>query len=151
MVTDLDAVAAHKVADEIRSAGGSADAIALDMTSDTSVAALMQALPCPVDVLVNNAGLQFVSRLEDFPIEKWSLLVDVMLTGVARLTRAILPGMREWGFGRVVNTGSVHSLVARPSRAPTSPPNTGCSGSPGSWRSKPPAPTSPSTPSARPA
>ena len=114
VATDLDATAAHKVADEIRSAGGNADALALDVTSDASVAALMRALPYPVDVLVNNAGLQFVSRLEDFPTEKWSLLVDVMLTGVARLTRAILPGMRERGFGRIVNTGSVHSLVASP-------------------------------------
>jgi 3-hydroxybutyrate dehydrogenase len=42
------------------------------------------------------------------------LLVDVMLTGVARATRALLPGMRERGFGRIVNTGSVHSLVASP-------------------------------------
>ena len=112
VVTDLDAAAARKAAGEIRSAGGSAHPLALDVTSDASVAALMQALPCPVDVLVNNAGLQFVSRLEDFPMEKWALLVDVMLTGVARLTRAILPGMRERNYGRIVNTGSVHSLVA---------------------------------------
>jgi len=114
IATDLDAAAARKVADEIRGAGGSADAIALDVTSEASVDALMQALQCPVEVLVNNAGLQFVSRLEDFPVEKWALLVDVMLTGVARLTRAILPGMRERNHGRIVNTGSVHSLVASP-------------------------------------
>jgi len=84
------------------------------VTSEASVDTLMQALQCPVEVLVNNAGLQFVSRLEDFPVEKWALLVDVMLTGVARLTRAILPGMRERNYGRIVNTGSVHSLVASP-------------------------------------
>lgn len=114
IATDLDAAAARKVADEIRGAGGSADAIELDVTSDASVDALMRALPCPIEVLVNNAGLQFVSRLEDFPVEKWTLLVDVMLTGVARLTRAILPSMRERHYGRIVNTGSVHSLVASP-------------------------------------
>jgi 3-hydroxybutyrate dehydrogenase len=114
VVTDLDAAAARKVADEICAAGGSADAIALDVTSDASVEAMVKTLPRQVDVLVNNAGLQFVSRLEDFPIEKWALLVDVMLTGVARLTRALLPGMRERNFGRIVNTGSVHSLVASP-------------------------------------
>ncbi|HEX7370467.1 MAG TPA: 3-hydroxybutyrate dehydrogenase [Rhodanobacteraceae bacterium] len=114
VVTDLDVDAASQVAQAIRDAGGKADALALDVTSDASVATLMQALPCPVDVLVNNAGLQFVSRLEDFPVEKWALLVDVMLTGVARLTRALLPGMRKQNFGRIVNTGSVHSLVASP-------------------------------------
>src|SRR5574337_2190555 len=95
VVTDMDVAAARKVADEIRAAGGSADALALDVTSDASVAVLMKALPCDIDVLVNNAGLQFVSRLEEFPIEKWALLVDVMLTGVARLTRALLPDRKS--------------------------------------------------------
>jgi 3-hydroxybutyrate dehydrogenase len=114
VVTDLDGKAADKVAAAIRDADGMADAMALDVTSDASVTALTKTLPCPIDVLVNNAGLQFVARLEEFPIEKWELLVDVMLTGVARLTRALLPGMRERGFGRIVNTGSVHSLVASP-------------------------------------
>jgi 3-hydroxybutyrate dehydrogenase len=114
LVTDLEVGSANAVASEIRDAGGNADALALDVTSDASVAALVKALPCPVNVLVNNAGLQFVARLEEFPIEKWSLLVDVMLTGVARLTRAVLPGMRERNFGRIINTGSVHSLVASP-------------------------------------
>lgn len=114
VATDMNAGAAENVASEIRAAGGRADARALDVTSDASVAALMKALPCHIDVLVNNAGLQCVSRLEDFPMETWSLLVEVMLTGVARLTRALLPGMRERNFGRIVNTGSVHSLVASP-------------------------------------
>ncbi|MDE2271665.1 MAG: 3-hydroxybutyrate dehydrogenase [Xanthomonadaceae bacterium] len=114
IVTDLDPAAAAQTAEVIRETGGKADALALDVTSDASVAALLEALPCDINVLVNNAGLQFVSRLEEFPIEKWSLLVDVMLTGVARLTRAILPGMRGRSFGRIINTGSVHSLVASP-------------------------------------
>ncbi len=114
IVTDLDPAAAAQTAAVIRETSGKADALALDVTSDASVAALLEALPCDINVLVNNAGLQFVSRLEEFPIEKWSLLVDVMLTGVARLTRALLPGMRGRSFGRIINTGSVHSLVASP-------------------------------------
>ncbi len=114
LVTDLDGDAAGAVADSIRSAGGEADALTLDVTSDESISALIDALPCPVEVLVNNAGLQHVARLEDFPTDKWALLVDVMLTGPARLTRALLPAMREGNFGRIVNTGSVHALVASP-------------------------------------
>ncbi len=47
-------------------------------------------------------------------MDRWELLVQVMLIGVARLTRAVLPGMRERGFGRVINIGSIHSLVASP-------------------------------------
>jgi 3-hydroxybutyrate dehydrogenase len=65
-------------------------------------------------VLVNNAGLQHVAPLEAFPIEKWNYLIQVMLVGAARLTRAVLPGMRTRGFGRIVNVGSIHSLVASP-------------------------------------
>ena len=114
IVTDLSADAARAVARSIGDGGGSAEAHALDVTSDDSVAAVLDALSRPVDVLVNNAGLQHVSKLEDFPIAKWDLLVQVMLVGVARLTRALLPGMRERGFGRIVNIGSIHSLVASP-------------------------------------
>ena len=65
-------------------------------------------------MLVNNAGLQHVAPLEEFPIAKWDHLIQVMLTGVARLTRAVLPGMRRRGFGRIINIGSIHSLVASP-------------------------------------
>jgi 3-hydroxybutyrate dehydrogenase len=114
IVTDLSAEAAAQVARAILDDGGSAEAHALDVTSDASVDAVLAALSRPVEVLVNNAGLQHVSRLEEFPIAKWDLLVQVMLVGVARLTRALLPDMRERGFGRIVNIGSIHSLVASP-------------------------------------
>ncbi len=112
VVTDLDAGAAAAAADAIRAAGGSAEAHALDVAKDASVAALVGAVSRPVEVLVNNAGLQHVAKLEDFPPEKWALLIDVMLTGSARMTRAVLPAMRARGFGRIVNIGSIHSLVA---------------------------------------
>jgi len=114
VVTDVALPAAEAVAAQLRAAGGSAEALALDVTADASVAAALAAVSRPVDVLVNNAGLQHVAPLEEFPIEKWDFLVQVMLVGVARLTRALLPGMRERGFGRIVNIGSIHSLVASP-------------------------------------
>ncbi|GFE78230.1 3-hydroxybutyrate dehydrogenase [Steroidobacter agaridevorans] len=66
------------------------------------------------DILINNAGLQFVSPLEEFPPEKWQLLIAVMLTGTALLTRAVLPSMRKRNYGRVVNIGSIHALIASP-------------------------------------
>ena len=68
----------------------------------------------PPAVLINNAGLQYVSPIEDYPPEKWQQLIAVMLTGAALLTRATLPAMRRKGFGRIVNIGSIHSLVASP-------------------------------------
>ncbi|NBB92335.1 MAG: 3-hydroxybutyrate dehydrogenase [Gammaproteobacteria bacterium] len=114
LATDLDGDAAEATAESIRTAGGSAHAHALDVTSDRDVERLVSELGGRVDVLVNNAGLQHVARLEDFPMAKWDQLVQVMLTGTARLTRALLPGMRDRGFGRIVNIGSIHSLVASP-------------------------------------
>jgi 3-hydroxybutyrate dehydrogenase len=114
VITDVNRDAAEGVAGAIRADGGSSESLALDVTSDDSVAAAMASVTRPVDVLVNNAGLQHVAPLEDFPIAKWDFLVQVMLVGVARLTRAVLPGMRARGFGRIVNIGSIHSLVASP-------------------------------------
>lgn len=114
IVSDLSLEGAEAVAAEIRGRGGSAEAVALDVTSGESVAAALAAISRPVEVLVNNAGLQHVSPLEEFPLAKWDFLVQVMLVGVARLTRAVLPGMRERGFGRIVNIGSIHALVASP-------------------------------------
>jgi 3-hydroxybutyrate dehydrogenase len=114
LVTDVKREDGEVVAARIRGEGGSAEAMALDVTSDASVAAALAALSRPVDVLVNNAGLQFVAPLEEFPVARWDLLIQVMLTGTARLTRALLPGMRARGFGRIVNMGSIHSLVASP-------------------------------------
>ncbi|MCZ8131005.1 MAG: 3-hydroxybutyrate dehydrogenase [Steroidobacteraceae bacterium] len=110
-VTDLDGRAAARVADGIVAAGGIASAAALDVTRADDVARVIDAAG-RVDVLVNNAGLQHVSPLADFPPEKWQLLVNVMLVGPALTTRAVLPGMRARGFGRIVNVGSIHSLVA---------------------------------------
>jgi 3-hydroxybutyrate dehydrogenase len=76
--------------------------------------ALARVADDPPDVLINNAGLQYVAPIEDFPPEKWQQLIAVMLTGAALLTRATLPAMRRKGFGRIVNVGSIHSLVASP-------------------------------------
>ncbi|MDB4929170.1 MAG: D-beta-hydroxybutyrate dehydrogenase [Myxococcaceae bacterium] len=67
-----------------------------------------------VDLLVNNAGLQSVSPVEDFDEAKWDLLVAVMLTAPFLLIKALIPGMYERGWGRVLNVGSVHSLIASP-------------------------------------
>ena len=115
IVSDLKLEAVAPVADRISAAGGSAEALALDVTSDGSVGDAVASLSHrPPDILVNNAGLQFVAPLETFPTARWEYLVQVMLVGAARLTRAVLPGMRGRGFGRIINMGSIHSLVASP-------------------------------------
>lgn len=114
IVTDVQVDGARAVAARISELGGSSEAVALDVTRDDSVADALASASRPIEVLVNNAGLQHVAPLEEFSIERWNYLIQVMLTGVARLTRAVLPSMRARGFGRIVNVGSIHSLVASP-------------------------------------
>jgi 3-hydroxybutyrate dehydrogenase len=70
-----------------------------------------------VDVLVNNAGLQHVSPVEDFDEARWDLILAVMLTAPFVLTKRLLPAMYARGWGRVVNIASVHALVASPYKA----------------------------------
>ena len=66
------------------------------------------------DVLVNNAGLQHVSRAEDFPLDAWDRVLQVNLTAPFVTTRSCLPDMYERGFGRIINIASAHALVASP-------------------------------------
>ena len=115
LATDLRLEAARETAAQINTAGGQAQAQALDVTSDDHIQRFMGGLAeTRIDVLVNNAGLQHVASVEEFPAEKWDLLVNVMLKGTFLMSRAVLPGMRARGFGRVIHIGSIHSLVASP-------------------------------------
>jgi 3-hydroxybutyrate dehydrogenase len=113
-VSDVGLEGARSVASSIAQAGYSSEAVALDVTSEESVRGALASLSRPVEVLVNNAGLQHVAPLAEFPMARWDHLIQVMLTGVARLTRAALPSMCERKFGRIINVGSIHSLVASP-------------------------------------
>jgi 3-hydroxybutyrate dehydrogenase len=67
-----------------------------------------------VDVLVNNAGIQHVSPIENFPVEKWDSIISVNLSSAFHAIRAVVPGMKRRGWGRILNTASAHSLVASP-------------------------------------
>jgi len=97
---------------ELTAAGYKASSIMLNLMDQSSIEACAQAYQ--IDILINNAGVQHVARLEDFPEEKWQQLLQVMLTGPAMLTKAVLPRMQQQGFGRVINIGSIHALVASP-------------------------------------
>jgi 3-hydroxybutyrate dehydrogenase len=88
-----------------------------DMSKPQEIAAMIahaQSALGSVDVLVNNAGIQHVSPVEDFPPEKWDAIIAINLSAVFHATRAAIPGMKARGWGRIVNTASAHSLVASP-------------------------------------
>ena len=66
------------------------------------------------DILVNNAGIQFVSPVEEFPVEKWNAIIAINLSSSFHTIAAALPGMRDKGWGRIVNIASAHGLTASP-------------------------------------
>ena len=67
-----------------------------------------------VDILVNNAGIQFVAPVEEFPDEKWDAIIAINLTSAFHTIKAVIPGMKQRGWGRIINTASAHALIASP-------------------------------------
>jgi 3-hydroxybutyrate dehydrogenase len=72
----------------------------------------------PVDILCNNAGIQFTAKLDEMPREKWNDIVAINLSSYFDTMRLLLPQMQERGYGRVINTSSVHGLIASVAKAP---------------------------------
>ena len=105
---DLNGDAAQEVAGEI---GGEA------MQADLSDYEVLDGLKIEADVVLNNAGLQHVAAVQDFPPERFSMILRVMLEAPFRIVGAALPGMYEKGWGRVINISSVHGLRASPFKA----------------------------------
>jgi 3-hydroxybutyrate dehydrogenase len=68
----------------------------------------------PVDIVVNNAGVQHVSPVEDFPVDKWNLIINLNLTSSFHTTRLAFPDMKAKKWGRIINIASAHALVASP-------------------------------------
>ena len=88
-----------------------------DMTKPESIAEMITATLAEqgrLDVLVNNAGIQHVAPLEQFPVEKWDAILAINLSSAFHTTRAALPAMRQNRFGRIINIASAHGLVASP-------------------------------------
>ncbi|WP_299705390.1 3-hydroxybutyrate dehydrogenase [uncultured Tateyamaria sp.] len=88
-----------------------------DMTKPDQIADLVATTEAQfgaVDILVNNAGIQHVAPVEEFPLEKWDAIIAINMSSAFHTIRAALPGMKERGFGRVINVASAHGLVASP-------------------------------------
>lgn len=90
---------------------------AADMTKPDQIAAMIEAAKSKfgsVDIVINNAGIQHVAPIDEFPPEKWDAIIAINLTSAFHMTRLALPHMKAAGWGRVINLASAHALVASP-------------------------------------
>jgi 3-hydroxybutyrate dehydrogenase len=90
---------------------------AADMTKPEAIRAMVESAVATfgaVDVLVNNAGIQHVAPVDEFPVDKWDAIIAINLSSAFHTTRAALPAMKKKGWGRIVNIASAHALVASP-------------------------------------
>jgi 3-hydroxybutyrate dehydrogenase len=91
-----------------------------DLTNVEAIEAMMREAAAEfgaVDILVNNAGVQHVAPVDQFPIEKWDLIIALNLSAAFHTIRLTLPGMKARGWGRIINTASAHSRVASPNKS----------------------------------
>ena len=109
IAVDRDANSLHAMTDEI-----GAMPLVIDLSDIENLPTALEQVAGTVDILVNNAGIQHVERLEDFPIATFETILRIMLTAPFVLTRAVLPGMYERGWGRVVHISSAHGRRASP-------------------------------------
>jgi 3-hydroxybutyrate dehydrogenase len=121
VIADLNQQGADAAAQELGGAGH-AIGVAMDVTNEQQVdAGIAKALAAfgRIDVLVSNAGIQIVAPIEDFPFDKWKLLLAIHLDGAFLTTRAVLRHMYgRPGGGSIIYMGSVHSKEASPLKAP---------------------------------
>ncbi len=91
-----------------------------DMTKPDEIAAMVatchNGLGGP-DILINNAGIQHVAPVDEFPVEKWDMLIALLLSAPFHAMRAALPHMKATGWGRIISTASAHSIVASPNKS----------------------------------
>jgi 3-hydroxybutyrate dehydrogenase len=91
-----------------------------DMTKPDEIAAMCAAAQAEfgtVHILINNAGIQHVAAIESFPPEQWDRLIAINLSAAFHTIRALVPGMKARGWGRIINTASAHSITASPFKA----------------------------------
>jgi 3-hydroxybutyrate dehydrogenase len=104
-----------------QASGGKAAYSNADLTDPEAIETLMARAADElggVDILINNAGMQHVAPVDQFPVAKWDLIIALNLSAAFHTVRLALPRMKERGWGRIINTASAHSLVASPNKAP---------------------------------
>ncbi len=114
VLSDLNEAKLETVTKQLAENGYTVRHFAADASKETDIQSLLaftHETVGSIDVLVNNAGMQFVSRIEDFPVEKFNALISLMLVGPFISTKYAFPYMKEQKFGRIINMASINGLV----------------------------------------
>lgn len=114
VVSDMDAEKLKNIEASFRERNLKILCIACDVTDEDQIKAALSKTYKKygrIDVLVNNAGLQYVAAIEEFPTDKFELLIKVMLVGSFLTTKQVLPIMKQQKFGRIINMASINGLV----------------------------------------
>ena len=117
---DPDAIEAERAALEAAS-GAKALYDGADMTKPEQIAAMVERCHAELggpDIVINNAGIQHVAPIDEFPIEKWDAIIAINASSVFHMIRAAVPHMKAKKWGRIISTASAHSLVASPNKGP---------------------------------
>ncbi|MFJ7826657.1 3-hydroxybutyrate dehydrogenase [Psychrobacillus sp. NPDC096623] len=114
VLSDINEEGVQASAEELKKLGFEAIGVKADVTSETDLQNLVTVTKDTygsVDILINNAGLQHVSPIEDFPTAKFELMQKIMLTAPFILTKTVFPIMKEQGWGRIINVASINGLI----------------------------------------
>ncbi|PAW28571.1 3-hydroxybutyrate dehydrogenase [Peribacillus simplex] len=120
VLSDLDQNTVEKAALDLRNNGLEVIGLKADVTSEEDIIQLIKQAKDKygrIDIFINNAGLQHVAPIEEFPTEKFELMIKIMLTGPFISIKNVLPLMKEQGFGRIINISSINGLIGFANKA----------------------------------
>jgi len=114
VLSDVNEELVKQSAESLRQLGFESIGMKADVTIEEEIICLVTAAKDTygtVDIVINNAGLQHVSPIEEFPTEKFELMIKIMLTAPFILTKQVFPIMKEQGFGRIINIASINGVI----------------------------------------
>ncbi|GAA1368557.1 3-hydroxybutyrate dehydrogenase [Peribacillus frigoritolerans] len=120
ILSDLDQNTVEKAALDLRNNGLEVIGLKADVTSEEDIIQLIKQAKDKygrIDIFINNAGLQHVAPIEEFPTEKFELMIKIMLTAPFISIKNVLPIMKEQGFGRIINISSINGLIGFANKA----------------------------------
>ncbi|WP_375090051.1 3-hydroxybutyrate dehydrogenase [Peribacillus sp. RS7] len=120
VLSDLDLNTVEKAALDLMNKGLDVIGLKADVTSEEDITQLIKQAKDKygrIDIFINNAGLQHVAPIEEFPTEKFELMIKIMLTAPFIAIKNVLPIMKEQGFGRIINISSINGLIGFANKA----------------------------------